>query len=124
MKTYFRILSYAKPFGKNIPLYLICTVFYIVFSMVNFSVLIPLLEVLFNQIDQETSINYSKIGNFQFSIEYFKGIFYYYFNNIIEMQGKKEALIYVCSIIIFSIFFANLFRYFSSIIIANARVKL
>ena len=124
MKTYFRILSYAKPFGKNIPLYLICTVFYIVFSMVNFSVLIPLLEVLFNQIDQETSNNYSKIGNFQFSIEYFKGIFYYYFNKIIETQGKKEALIYVCSIIIFSIFFANLFRYFSSIIIANARVKI
>ena len=57
MKTYFRILSFAKPFGKNIPLYLICTVFYIVFSMVNFSVLIPLLEVLFNQIKQTANSN-------------------------------------------------------------------
>ena len=124
MKTYFRILSYAKPFGKNIPLYLLFTVFYIVFSMINFSVLIPLLEVLFNQIDEQTTLNYTEIGNFQISLEYFKSIFYNNFNKIVESGGRKEALKFVCIIIVTSVFFSNLFRYLSAIIIAKIRVKI
>ena len=124
MKTYFRILSYAKPFGKNIPLYLLFTVFYIVFSMINFSVLIPLLEVLFNQIDEQTTLNYTEIGKFQISLEYFKSIFYNNFNKIVESGGRKEALKFVCIIIVTSVFFSNLFRYLSAIIIAKIRVKI
>ena len=124
MKTYFRILSYAKPFGKNIPLYLLFTVFYIVFSMINFSVLIPLLEVLFNQIDEQTTLNYTEIGNFQISLDYFKSIFYNNFNKIVESGGRKEALKFVCIIIVASVFFSNLFRYLSAIIIAKIRVKI
>ena len=124
MKTYFRILSYAKPFGKNIPLYLLFTVFYIVFSMINFSVLIPLLEVLFNQIDEQTTLNYTEIGNFQISLEYFKSIFYNNFNKIVESGGRKEALKFVCIVIVASVFFSNLFRYLSAIIIAKIRVKI
>ena len=124
MKTYFRILFYAKPFGKNIPLYLLFTVFYIVFSMINFSVLIPLLEVLFNQIDEQTTLNYTEIGNFQISLEYFKSIFYNNFNKIVESGGRKEALKFVCIVIVASVFFSNLFRYLSAIIIAKIRVKI
>ncbi len=124
MKTYFRILFYAKPFGKNIPLYLLFTVFYIVFSMINFSVLIPLLEVLFNQIDEQTTLNYTEIGKFQISLEYFKSIFYNNFNKIVESGGRKEALKFVCIVIVASVFFSNLFRYLSAIIIARIRVKI
>ena len=124
MKTYFRILFYAKPFGKNIPLYLLFTVFYIVFSMINFSVLIPLLEVLFNQIDEQTTLNYTEIGNFQISLEYFKSIFYNNFNKIVESGGRKEAIKFVCIVIVASVFFSNLFRYLSAIIIAKIRVKI
>ena len=124
MKTYFRILSYAKPFGKNITLYLLFTVFYIVFSMINFSILIPLLEVLFNQIDEQTKSNYTEIGNFQISLEYFKSIFYNNFNKIVESGGRKEALKFVCIIIVASVFFSNIFRYLSAIIIAKIRVKI
>ena len=124
MKTYFRILSYAKPFGKNITLYLLFTVFYIVFSMINFSILIPLLEVLFNQIDEQTTLNYTEIGNFQISLEYFKSIFYYNFNKIVESGGRKEALKFVCIVIVSSVFFSNLFRYLSTVIIAKIRVKI
>ena len=124
MKTYFRILFYAKPFGKNITLYLLFTIFYIVFSMINFSILIPLLEVLFNQIDEQTTLNYKEIGNFQISLEYFKSIFYYNFNKIVESGGRKEALKFVCIVIVASVFFSNLFRYLSAIIIAKIRVKI
>ena len=75
MKTYLRILSEASPFGKILPLYLLLTVLYIVFSMVNYSVLIPLLEVLFNQVDLDDIEKMGEIKNFEFSIEYIRNIF-------------------------------------------------
>jgi len=123
MKTYFRILSYASPFGKIIPLYLFLTLFYIIFSMVNFSIMIPLLEVLFNQVDYNLTHNNLNNNEFNFSIEYIKTSFYTYFNEIIQTKGRKEALQFVCLIIIVSVFFANIFKYMSSLIIAKIRVR-
>ncbi len=123
MKTYFRILSYASPFRGIIPLYLILTTFYIVFSMVNFSIMIPLLEVLFNQVDYNISQNNLNNGEFSFSIDYIKSTFYSYFNEIIQTQGRKEALQFVCVIILISVFLANIFKYLSALIIAKVRVR-
>ena len=123
MKTYFRILSYATPYSRIIPLYLILTLFYIIFSMVNFSIMIPLLEVLFNQVDYDISKKIVNNGEFSFSIEYLKTTFYRYFNEIIQLSGRKEALKFVCLIILLSVFLANIFKYLSSLIIAKVRVR-
>ena len=123
MKTYLRILTFGKPFGKNIITYLLFTLFYVVFSMVNFSVLIPLLNVLFDQVEiskiQELDIQPA----FSLSIEYFKNIFYYYFGLFINEGGRKEGLKFVCIVIIISVFFANIFRYLSSVILAKIGVR-
>ncbi|MAQ21922.1 MAG: antibiotic ABC transporter ATP-binding protein [Flammeovirgaceae bacterium] len=123
MKTYLRILSEASPFGKILPLYLLLTVLYIVFSMVNYSVLIPLLEVLFNQVDLDDIEKMGEIKNFEFSIEYIRNIFYSHFNELIVNNGRQEALKFVCYVMLTSVFFANLFRYFSAIMIARVRVR-
>ena len=123
MKTYLRILSEASPFGKILPLYLLLTVLYIVFSMVNYSVLIPLLEVLFNQVDPDDIEKMGEIKNFEFSIEYIRNIFYSHFNELIVNNGRQEALKFVCYVMLTSVFFANLFRYFSAIMIARVRVR-
>lgn len=123
MKTYFRILSYATPYSRIIPLYLILTLFYIIFSMVNFSIMIPLLEVLFNQVDYDISKKIVNNGEFSFSIEYLKTTFYRYFSEIIQSSGRKEALKFVCLIILSSVFLANIFKYLSSLIIAKVRVR-
>ena len=123
MKTYLRILSKASPFGKILPLYLLLTVLYIVFSMVNYSVLIPLLEVLFNQVDLDDIEKMGEIKNFEFSIEYIRNIFYSHFNELIVNNGRQEALKFVCYVMLTSVFFANLFRYFSAIMIARVRVR-
>ena len=124
MKTYFRILSYASPFSVIIPLYLFLTSFYIVFSMINFSIMIPLLEVLFNQVENNISQNNLNNSEFTFSIQYIKSTFYNYFNEIIQSNGRKEALKFVCVVILISVFFANIFKYFSALIIAKVRVRI
>jgi len=123
MNTYLRILSKASPFGKILPLYLLLTLLYIVFSMVNYSVLIPLLEVLFNQVDIDNIEKVSEMKNFEFSIEYVRNIFYSHFNELIINNGRQEALKFVCFVMLSSVFLANLFRYFSAIMIARVRVR-
>jgi subfamily B ATP-binding cassette protein MsbA len=47
MKTYFRLLSFAKPIEKFAIPYVICTLLYVVFSTLVFPLLIPLLNLLF-----------------------------------------------------------------------------
>ncbi len=123
MKTYLRILSHASPYGKIIPLYIILTTFYILFSMVNFSILVPLLEVLFDQVDIEETKKLSQNNNFSFSVDYVRSLFYTYFNSLITDGGRKEALQFVCLVILCSVFLANLFRYFSAVILARVRVR-
>ena len=123
MKTYLRILSHASPYGKIIPLYIILTTFYILFSMVNFSILVPLLEVLFDQVDIEETKKLSQNNNFSFSVDYIRSLFYTYFNSLITDGGRKEALQFVCLVILSSVFLANLFRYFSAVILARVRVR-
>ena len=91
--------------------------------MVNFSIMIPLLEVLFNQVDYSISQNNLNNSEFSFSIEYIKSTFYTYFNEIIQTQGRKEALQFVCIIILISVFLANIFKYLSALIIAKVRVR-
>ena len=74
MKTYLRILAHASPYGKIIPLYVILTSFYILFSMINFSILIPLLEVLFDQVDiEETRKDFHTV---QVKVQYNKPLQY------------------------------------------------
>ena len=85
--------------------------------------MIPLLEVLFNQVDYDISKNIVNNGEFNFSIDYLKSTFYSHFSDIIQTSGRKEALKFVCLIILISVFLANIFKYLSSLIIAKVRVR-
>ncbi|MEQ8532472.1 MAG: ABC transporter ATP-binding protein, partial [Imperialibacter sp.] len=83
MKTYFRLLSFARPFGKFIPTYILVTILQVAFSLVNFAVLIPLLEILFDQIEPEKLENLKRLPEFTISVDYFKSLFYYHFSGFI-----------------------------------------
>ena len=47
MNTYFRLLQYAKPYKWLIPQYVVYTLLFVLFSVVNLAVLSPLLNLLF-----------------------------------------------------------------------------
>jgi subfamily B ATP-binding cassette protein MsbA len=123
MKTFFRILSYAKPVWKLIPLYCLATMGAISFGLVNLSLLIPLLEVLFSQADVATTITVLQKPALYFSLTYCKDLFQYYFVYVIATQGKVVALYFVCVIIVLSVLVSNLFRYLAAIIIAEVRTQ-
>jgi subfamily B ATP-binding cassette protein MsbA len=123
MKTYLRILSFARPYGEYIPQYLLFTVLSIIFGLINFTMLIPLLEVLFNQVDGGESTQVLTRPDFAFSIDYILSLFNYYFTSVIETNGKVGALVFVCTIIVISVFLTNLFRFFSGLTLAKIRAN-
>jgi ATP-binding cassette, subfamily B, bacterial MsbA len=119
MKIVFRIFSYAKKLRLFIPQYIIFVLLGVIFSVFNLALLKPLLDVLFKQ---ESDVVFTKPGSFEFSLEYLKESFYYQFNSIIEQYGDKQALLFVCIIVLTSVLLTNVFRYLSSII--SARIRL
>src|SRR6185436_13226961 len=121
MKTYFRLLSFSKPYSHYLPEYIIIAFLSVIFGSVNFLSLIPLLNVLFGTIPAPTI---SHAPEFQFSVGYFIDLFNYLFNSILDSQGKPGALVFVVSITMAFVFLANAFRYWSQRILARMRSRL
>ena len=122
MKTYLRIIRYARPYADFLPLYFVLTILTIVFSIFNFTLIIPLLNVLFNQTETATAIP-KALPHFTLSTSFFTDAFYYYFGQIIAAYGRMGALSFVCGAVIISVFFSNLFRYLSLRLIARVRAR-
>jgi ATP-binding cassette, subfamily B, bacterial MsbA len=123
MKTYLRILSYARPFGKFVPTYIFYTLFSIVFGLINFTLLKPLFDVIFEQVDPESLEKFRSLPPFSFTIDYFTGLFNHYFLSVQDDYGKLGTLFFVCIIIVLSVFLSNLFTYLSGIVLAKVRAN-
>lgn len=121
MKTYFRILSYAKPYRRFLPQYFTFSILSIVFGVINFTLLIPLLNLIFEVVHVEKVL---VKPDFTFSIHYLIDLFYYHFSEVLAVYGKSGALQFVCVIIMISIFFSTLFRYLGQRVITKMRVTL
>jgi subfamily B ATP-binding cassette protein MsbA len=122
MKTFFRLFSFAAPIQKfAIPFFLL-SVLGVVFGLINFTLLIPVFELLFNQTGENQEQKISVIPSFELSITYFKDLFYYYFQEIIKSSGKVGALKMVSISIVISILLSNLFKYLSARVIENFRL--
>ena len=58
MNTYLRILSYAKPYRRYFPIYVLYTLLAIIFGLLNFTLLKPLFDVIFEQVDPSDLTKY------------------------------------------------------------------
>jgi subfamily B ATP-binding cassette protein MsbA len=120
MKTYFRLLSFAKPIEKFAIPYIFTTIFSVIFSTLNLALLAPLLQTLFSgkHVDTATRVVIAKPS----SAFDFMGAYNYYVPYMIHHYGAMGTLEFVCGAIIVSAFLANLFRYLSQRIMENLRV--
>ncbi|MGJ1265468.1 ABC transporter ATP-binding protein [Sphingobacterium spiritivorum] len=117
MKTYFRLLSFAKPIEKYAIPYIICTLVTVVFSTLNLALLAPLLHTLFNTEGEVKAALVEPDGMFDIL-----GYFNYYANWANQEYGPYEALKIVCIVIVISVLISNAFRYFSQRIMENLRI--
>lgn len=109
MKTYLRLITFAKPFGRFAAPYFIYSVLSTLFSLINLALIIPLLDVLFRS--QPSQQHLDPLPPFSFSLDYVKDVFYHSFGRVIAEYGSKQALFFLCVVIISSVFLTNLFRY-------------
>lgn len=80
-----------------------------IFGVLNFTLLIPLLNVLFDQVDaQQVSKMMNPTSDFSLISQ-----FNYYFAKALSQFGKQGALQFVCAILAVSIFLSNTFKYLS-----------
>ncbi|GHA67961.1 ABC transporter ATP-binding protein [Pontibacter akesuensis] len=122
MKTYLRILQFAKPYSRFVPLYTLYTILGIIFGLFNFTLLVPLLDVLFGEVGQQEAVAMATgKPEFALNIEFFKEFFNYYFGQVILEEGRGGALLFVCIMIIVSVFLANVFRYLAFRIVGELR---
>ncbi len=120
MKTYYRILLYARPVGIYLPQYVLLTLIYVVFSVVNFTMLIPLLNVIFGEVVIEQTTR----PEFSLSIRFFKDLFNYHLGYQINTFGTEAALQFVVVALLISNLLSNTTRYLAAIILARIRVNL
>ena len=117
MKTYFRLLSFAKPIEKFAIPYVIATLFAILFNTFLFTLLGPIMNTLFLSPEKDTLAVVAKDASFN-PIELFSK----YIDEIIAVQGEIYALQLICVVVVITVLLANFFRYFSQRFMEDLRV--
>lgn len=121
MRILRRLLPYARPFHHFLPEYIIYTILGILFGLVNFALLIPILDLLFNH--GPAQLVHVR-PEFSFSLSYFKDIFYYHLNSTILEHGKFNALVFVCVIAGSCVLLSNVFRYLAVRVLIRLRLRM
>ncbi|MCZ4243494.1 ABC transporter ATP-binding protein [Pedobacter punctiformis] len=118
MKTYFRLLSFAKPIEKFAIPYVIATLLSILFGTLNLTLLVPLFETLISKGGASiTNVADKATSAFDITTQ-FKD----FVNNSIVKNGRSQTLNYVCGVIVSSVLLSNFFRYFSQRYMEDLRV--
>jgi len=110
-------LAYTKPFLGYAGLNTAANLFTIVFSLMNFALLIPFLNLLFG-VNELVTVK----PEFHLSTQGLLQSLNYYISQIIITQGKMEALVFICIIILVSFLLRNLSRFLAMYYMAGLRV--
>jgi subfamily B ATP-binding cassette protein MsbA len=123
MKTYRRLLKFAKPYGKFVVPFFGFTLIAVFFSIFQFALIIPLLNFLFDNQTAESLQRYATAPDFSFSATYFKDLFYYQVYHL-KTLNPVYALYFIAALIVLSVVLTNLFRYFAQRSMVSARTLL
>jgi len=118
MKAFFRLLSFAKPWHRFWPKYLLFIILGLIFGIANFALIIPVLNVMFTPQDV-TPV--TELPEFSLTIAFFKTTFYYYLYKMISQHSVQAALMYVCIVLAVASFFANWMKYLGQRALAKMR---
>lgn len=108
MKTFLRILSFAKPYPRFAVPYFFLTLISTIFSLINVTFIIPILNLLFSATKPLSEVPYPEPS---FSVEYFTGLLDYYPAWLIENYGKSTTLIFISFFLIGTNLLTNVFKY-------------
>ncbi len=120
MKTYLRILHYARPLGRYVLPFFITSILASVFGVLNFTLIQPLLDVLFDKVGQADASRFGQKPTQAFDIAQW---FNYGVGRALAAYGKLGTLRVVCAVIIGSVFLSNVFKYVSVRILERFKAR-
>lgn len=122
MKLFFKLLKFSKPYHHYIPEYIVYVFFFTIFGLLNFVMIIPLLDFLFkdNPISQPASF-----PAFSFSTSYLQELFRYYAWQFSAGENQKfKLLVYITLLLLAITTLKNFFGFMSQKVLARMRVNL
>jgi ATP-binding cassette, subfamily B, bacterial MsbA len=120
MKIYLRILQYSPKIRYRFFQFVLFSLIASIFSAVYLVLLQPMLEILFAQ--NETAV--PPFPQFSLSVSYARAVFEHKFISIINEDGRDGALFFVCLMIVFFVFLANVFRYMERMVASRTKVDI
>jgi subfamily B ATP-binding cassette protein MsbA len=121
MKVYRRLLAYARPFTWFIIPFSFFTLLTVIFSVFQFALIIPLLNVLFDH--QPATQVLTTPPAFTVSAGFIKNIFYYEVYRL-KSLNPAYALYFITFVIVCAVLLTNLFRYLAQRTLIKARTLL
>ncbi|MBL0336767.1 MAG: ABC transporter ATP-binding protein [Chitinophagaceae bacterium] len=120
MKVYRRLLAYARPYRWFVIPFSVFTILGVIFSVFQFALIIPLLNVLFNSGMDHNSV---AAPAFSMSAGFFRDSFYYEVYRL-KALNPAYALYFITLVIVCSVLLSNLFRYLAQRTLIKARTLL
>jgi subfamily B ATP-binding cassette protein MsbA len=120
VNVYRRLLAYARPYRTFVIPFSIFTLLAVVFSVFQFALIIPLLNVLFEQRSGEAPLS---APAFSMSTGFIKEIFYYHVYRL-KAINPAYALYFITFSIVCAVLLTNLFRYLAQRALIKARTLL
>ncbi len=114
MRKYSRIFNYLSPYKAKLLLYVLFTLLSIVFSIVSIGMLMPFLELIFN----------NKVVVIKADENQLIQIVKTYLGNLVSNKGRIPALGFICLLMIFFILLKNFFLYLSYYILSPLKNKI
>ena len=129
MKSFLRLLNYARPWRRFWPGYIILAILSVIFGIVNYSLISPVLKLLFEapsneQVSAEIATLAGKTEHFSMSMDWFENTFQYYMDKIFLAAGPLKALLFVCALLVGASLLSNITRYLSQTILVRMRTHI
>lgn len=117
MKSFWRIIRYARPYRSKIALNILFNLLATVFALVTIGLVIPVLRIIF---DKPTGTLQPPVLDGGI-LAYAEDWLMYEIGTRMATTGQEQALLFVCIWVILTFFLKNLFRYLALFIIAPMR---
>jgi subfamily B ATP-binding cassette protein MsbA len=129
MKNFLRLLNYARPWRRFWPGYIVLAILSVIFGIVNYSLISPVLKLLFEapsneQVSTEIATLAEKTQHFSMSMDWFENTFQYYMDKIFLAAGPLKALLFVCALLVGASLLSNVTRYLSQTILVRMRTHI
>ncbi len=121
MKTYFRLLSFGRPYSRYAIPYFICVILYTIFNTFTYVMLFPIIETMFDPDAMMSSI--TSAPEFSLSTTYFQELINYWLYSIVGGKYDVQDMLFALAILtVIIVLLSNTFRYLAQRIMENLKI--